>query len=317
MNSIVQSVLARLARHANRLGLNPNHVLTRFGMERLLYRLSRSPHSEQFVLKGGLLLLVWLGETIRPTRDADLLGFGELDDAALRRTFAELCALPVEPDGVIFDPTSIRVEPIRIEDPYGGRRVLLRAHLSSARIRIQVDVGVGDAVVPEPEWIDYPALLDFPRPHLRTYRRETAIAEKLHAMVVLGAKNSRMRDFFDIQALASHESFDGAQLLKAIIATFDRRGTTLTQELPLALTSSFATIPGKTLQWEGFVRRLSRSSASPELSAVIADVAAFAGPVLLAAGRNERSRPMSWCTSRESWLGWTRAQLTTAESRAG
>src|SRR5262249_52421081 len=152
----------RLVQHAKKLGIDPNVVLVRYASERLLYRLSRSAHADRFVLKGALLLLVWLGETIRPTRDADLLGFGALDTESLRELFRGLCTHPVEPDGIEFDAASLRVGPIRIEDAYGGQRIELTARLGKARLRVQVDVGIGDAVVPEPEWIEYPSLLNLP-----------------------------------------------------------------------------------------------------------------------------------------------------------
>jgi hypothetical protein len=280
-------VQVRLVAHAKKLGIDPNVVLTRYACERLLYRLSRSPHADRFVLKGALLLLVWLGEAIRPTRDADLLGFGHIDAESLRNLFREVSALPVEPDGLQFDLASLRVGPIRVEDAYGGQRVELTAHLGKARLRVQVDVGIGDAIVPEPEWIEYPGLLNLPRPRLRAYRPATAIAEKLHAMVVLGAANSRMRDFFDVHMLASARPFDGAELAAAIKATFARRRTDVPHDLPLALTPEFAAIPGKTSQWSGFTRRLVRGTPPPELEAVIESVAAFAGPVLLAVARGE------------------------------
>jgi len=148
---LARSVQRRLVRHAKALGVDPNLILVRYATERLLYRLSRSRHSERFVLKGALLLLVWLGETIRPTRDADLLGYGDLDAEALATTITEICAVEVQPDGLIFDAASIRVVPIRPEDVYGGQRVTLLARLGPARLRVQVDVGIGDVVVPEPE----------------------------------------------------------------------------------------------------------------------------------------------------------------------
>jgi hypothetical protein len=233
------------------------------------------------------MLSVWLGEMIRPTRDADLLGFGNLDAPSLRATFQEVCAQPIEPDGLVFDASSLRVAPIRVENVYGGQRVTLIARLGAARIRVQVDVGIGDAVVPEPRWIDYPSLLDLPRPHLRAYRPETAIAEKLHAMVELGSKNSRMRDFFDLQALAAHSAFEGTALAGAIAATFARRRTPVPHELPLALTPDFAAMEGKAAQWSGFVRRLPTVSAPADLATVINAVAVFAGPVLLSVGRGE------------------------------
>lgn len=285
---LAQSVQMRLVLHAKRLGIDPNVVLVRYACERLLYRLSRSRHGERFVLKGALLLLVWLDETIRPTRDADLLGLGEADAESLRTVFGELCALPVEPDGLEFDPASLRVGPIRTEDVYGGQRVEVRARLGRARLRVQVDVGIGDAVVPEPQWIEYPSLLDLPRPRLRAYRPETAIAEKLHAMVVLGAVKGRMRDFFDVHALAAKESFAGAALAQAIAATFARRRTAVPRELPIALTREFAAIPGKSAQWMGFTRRLVGVPPPPLLTVVIDGIAAFGGPALLAVGRGER-----------------------------
>lgn len=281
------SVLTRLVRHAHAFAIDPNVVLARYAAERFLYRLSRSPHGERFVLKGALVLLVWLGEAIRPTRDADLLGFGELDAESLRNTFASVCAQRVEPDGLTFDVASLRVAPIRWDDAYGGQRITLVAHLGAARLRVQVDVGIGDAVVPEPQWIDYPSMLDLPRPRLRAYQPETAIAEKVHAMVELGSKNSRMRDFFDVHALAARKSFDGAVLSAAIAATFVRRHDAVPRALPLAMTRDFAAIEGKTAQWRGFVRRLPDSAMPPDLESVLGSVAAFAGPALLAVGRGE------------------------------
>src|SRR5687768_2410124 len=112
------SVQVRLARHARAMGMDPNHVLARFALERFLYRLSRSDHADRVVLKGALMMLVWLGETIRPTRDADLLGFGDLSDRSLRNILQQTCAVAVEPDGVEFLPASIRVAPIRSDDTY-------------------------------------------------------------------------------------------------------------------------------------------------------------------------------------------------------
>ncbi len=291
------SVQVRLARHARAIGMDPNFVLTRFALERFLYRLSRSPHAGRFVLKGALLMLVWLGETIRPTRDADLLGCGEITEESLRRIFEELCKVHVEPDGMEFLPSSIRVAAIRPEDAYGGFRVTLQARLGKARLRVQVDVGIGDAVSPEPTWLDYPALLGLPRPRLRAYRQETAIAEKLHAMVVLGAANSRMRDFFDVHALAERVRFEGEALVDALRSTFDRRRTPLPDSPPIALTNAltnaFAATHEKQAQWQGFLRKNGGLAAPRELGAVVERIAAFLGPAL-AAARGEASFPLSW-----------------------
>lgn len=279
-DGLARSVQVRLARHAKAVGLDPNMVLTRYAVERFLYRLSRSPHAAQFVLKGGLLLLVWLGETIRPTRDADLLGFGELSDEALLPMFREMCDVEVEPDAMRYLPDSVRLEPIRPEDAYGGRRVTLQAEIGAARVRLQIDIGIGDVVTPAPVWIEYPGLLDFPRSKLRIYTPETVVAEKLHAMVVLGSKNSRMRDFFDIDALAQRTAFDGAVLTRAVRATFERRTTALPPSAPLALTAAFSEAGDKQAQWRAFRARIGASAAPETLRETVERLAVFLSPVL-------------------------------------
>lgn len=287
------SVQVRLVRHAKAIGMDPNLVLARFAVERFLYRLSRSRHGERFVLKGALLLLVWLGETTRPTRDADLLGFGEITEKSLLAMFTEVCRLDVEPDGIEYLPASLRVAPIRLEDVYGGLRAVLQSRLGKARIRVQIDVGIGDAVTPEPEWLEYPALLDFPRPWLRAYRAETAIAEKMHAMVVLGEANTRMRDFFDIHVLAQHNHFDGDRLANAVRATFERRHTHVPESPPLALTPRFAAHPEKRMQWQAFVRKSALTRAPADFGVMVAELANFLGPVIDAA-RGDVPLPLVW-----------------------
>jgi hypothetical protein len=250
-----RSVQARLARHARNIGVDPNLVLTRFAVERFLYRLSRSPHAEQFVLKGALLMLIWLGEGLRPTSDADLLGFGELSDDALASIVKAVCAEPVEPDAVELDRESVRVEAIREEAAYGGRRVKLNARVGEARLIVQLDIGFGDVVTPAAEWLDYPALLDLPAPRLRAYPRESVIAEKLHAMVVLGTRNSRMKDYFDLAALAREGAVEATRLAEAIAATFARRGTVIPEAVLPGLTREFAADDLKQAQWTAFLTR--------------------------------------------------------------
>lgn len=282
---LAQSIQVRLVRHAKILGVDPNLILIRFAMERFLYRLSRSPEAERFVLKGGLLLLVWLGENIRPTRDADLLGLADLSDGALTRIFSDVCTAEVEPDAMTFLPDSIRIEAIRADDPYGGKRVTLKSRLGPARLRVQVDIGIGDAVFPEPVWIDYPSLLDLPRAHLRAYRPETAIAEKFHAMVTFGSNNSRMRDFFDIDALAARQSFEGQVLVDAVRVTFKSRRTGFPSHLPIALTPAFSASSEKQAQWAGFVRKNGLTSAPADLGKVVERLAGFLVPVMTVAER--------------------------------
>ena len=254
-DGLARSVQVRLVRHAKEIGVDPNLVVTRYGVERFLYRLSRSRHAERFVLKGALLILAWLGETLRPTRDADLLGFGELADDELLGIFREVCGVEVEPDAATFDAGSVEVVPIREGDAYGGRRITLRGRIGTARVSVQVDIGIGDAVTPAPEWLEYPSLLGFPCPRLRAYPRETVLAEKLHAMVVLGMRNSRMKDYFDVHALLREGEYDGALLARAIAATFERRRTTLPEGIPAGLSEAFSGDAGHQAQWRAFLAK--------------------------------------------------------------
>lgn len=254
-DGLARSVQVRLARHAKAIGVDPNLVLTRYAVERFLYRLSRSPYAERFVLKGALLLLVWLGEALRPTRDADLLGFGDLSDAALVKIFREVCGVKVDADAMTYLSDSVRVEPIRAEDDYGGQRVTLQARMGAARLGVQVDIGIGDVVIPAPEWLEYPSLLDLPRPRLRAYPRETVIAEKLHAMEHLGLRNSRMKDYFDVHALLREGKTDFTRLAGAIAATFACRQTELPEGMPQGLKDEFAGDAAKQNQWRQFLAK--------------------------------------------------------------
>ena len=285
---LAQSVQVRLARHARAIDADPNLVLTRYAIERFLYRLSRSAHAERFVLKGALLLLAWLGETLRPTRDADLLGYGDLADTELIRMLRDICATPVEPDAVVFDADAIALEPIRTDDAYGGRRVVLPAGLGAARLRLQVDIGIGDAVTPAAEWLDYPSLLDLPRPRVRAYPRETVVAEKLHAIALLGLRNSRLKDYFDLHALAREGALDDHRLAAAIAATFARRQLALPQGLLPGLSDAFANDRDKRAQWSSFLAR-NRLDA-PALDELVANLSKFLAGPLAKARASERSR---------------------------
>lgn len=281
-DALARSVKTRLVNRAKELGLDPNHVLRRYALERFLYRLAESPHVDRFALKGAFILLVWLGETVRPTQDADLLGYGDVSNESLLELFGEVCEVDVPDDAMTFDRSTIRIRQIREGDEYAGRRMTLRCQLGNARLKIQIDVGVGDVVVPAPEWFEYPSLLDLPGPRLKVYSPTATIAEKRHALVTLGAANSRMKDFFDIWLLSRRKSFEGVLLLEAIEATFERRSTALPEQLPLGLTPVFAEVDGKRAQWTGFLDKNGLTSVPRELSDVIDDLAAFLGPVLLA-----------------------------------
>jgi hypothetical protein len=201
-------------------------------------------------------------------------GFGDTSADALKRVFREVCTIESPDDGLTFLTESVHVEAIREDQEYGGMRVKLMAMLGNVRIPLQVDVGASDAVVPPPEVLDYPGLLDLPRARLRAYRPETSIAEKTEAMVRLALANSRMKDFFDIHRLAETRTFDGETLRLALAATFSRRGIDIPGERPLALTSEFADDAQKKIQWAAFVRRARRPELA-DLSAIIATLDRF------------------------------------------
>ena len=133
----------------------------------------------------------------RPTRDVDLLGFGDPEPEAMLAVFREVCAVAVD-DGVEFDPGTLRVTANREDLAYGGLWVQTYAGVAGARLRIVVDIGFGDAIEPGLETLDLPVLLDQPRPRLRAYARETVVAEKFQAIVALGHANTSLKNYYDL-----------------------------------------------------------------------------------------------------------------------
>lgn len=269
------SVRARLLKLSKESGQSFDLVLTRFALERLLYRLSRSPHVDRFVLKGAMLMMSWFHDPHRGTRDLDLLGFGDPSEEAILATFREILSLDVE-DGVQFDGATLRVDRIREEMEYGGLRLRTLAAVGGARINLTIDIGFGDALEPGAEVVDYPVMLDLPAPKLRAYARETVIAEKFQAMVVLGRANSRMKDFYDIWVMSRSFSFDDDRLARAIAATFNRRETPIPDEVPDALTPAFAADEQKRRQWRAFIEGLAIDPG--ELESINKELIAFLMP---------------------------------------
>lgn len=284
--NVSASVKQRLLNLSRKTGEDFQLLFTRYAVERLLLRLSVSGHREGFVLKGAMLFALWTGEMHRPTRDLDLLGFGDPSGEHLKAVFAELCGVAVADDGLEFDAASVCVEPIREDQEYGGQRVKLRVRLGQARIDLQVDVGYGDAITPQAEDVAYPTLLGMEPPRLRAYPKETVVAEKLEALVTLGLANSRMKDFYDLLVIARTFTFDGELLQDAIAKTFARRGTDLPKETPVGLTETFARDDGKQKQWRAFLNRSGLAHAGA-LEEVIDQLAAFLSPPLERAAAGE------------------------------
>ena len=277
-NNLAASVRQRLMNIRKETGEDFQYLLTRYGLERLLYRLSKSPYRKQFILKGAVLFQLWTGEPHRPTRDLDLLGVGEPSTERFQKMFAEICQVDVEADGLDFQPDTVQATQIKEEDEYQGIRITLEAKLEKAKIPLQIDIGFGDAITPSAIDIAYPALLEFPSASLKAYPRETVVAEKFQAMVVLGIANSRMKDFFDIWTLALRFDFDGSTVAQAIQATFARRMTPLPSGMPLALTPEFSNDRYKQLQWTAFITRSKLHDANAVLSDVVSVLDAFLMP---------------------------------------
>lgn len=254
-SNLPASIHQRLLNQAKQEGRPLQELLQYFVIERFLFRLSQSPHATKFYLKGALMLRLWDSPLSRPTIDVDLMGQTVLSSDALEKTIRDVCEQKVPDDGCLFDSSTVRAQAIRIDDHDGGIRVEFIAHIGRMRLSMQVDVGFGDVVVPGPVSIDFPVLLDFPSPHLLGYSRESAIAEKFQAMVILDSANSRMKDFYDIWLLAGTHRFDGTVLSQAITATFARRQTAFPIEVPTGLQDSFAEDRTKQTQWNAFVRK--------------------------------------------------------------
>lgn len=281
------SIRQRLLNLSRDRGEDFNLTLTRYGIERLLYRLSQSEHADHFVLKGALLLSLWTGRLQRPTRDIDLLSYGDSSQEALTQLFRDVCVVDVQADGLTFHADLVRVTEIREDQEYGGQRVQLTATLGNARIRLQVDIGFGDAITPAPDDIEYPSLLGLPSPRLRAYPKETAIAEKLEAMIALGMANSRMKDFYDVWMMSRELQFDGRTLARAIHATFRRRRSELPHTAPTAFTEEFAGDPDKGVQWNAFLSRNRLDAGGMGLMHVIQEIRLFLMPPMLAAGSGQ------------------------------
>lgn len=254
MAASVKAKLLNIARVENRpLG----EIIQYYSMERFLYRLSLSRHSKSFILKGALMLRVWDFPKVRPTMDIDMLGITDNEEQKLLNQVREILEVEVEPDGLIFDPESLQTEPITEEADYKGVRIRFQGNLGKAIIRMQIDIGFGDALYPSPEQQELPTLLDSPAPSLLCYTRESAIAEKFEAMVKLGEANSRMKDFYDVWMLSRQFEFSGNSLLEAVKQTFQKRGTTIPETIA-AFDEGFA--KKKQNQWNAFCKRLKQEN---------------------------------------------------------
>jgi predicted nucleotidyltransferase component of viral defense system len=301
--NIAASVRQRLKNLATQQGEEFQSLLTRYALERLLYRLSQSKYRDQFILKGAFLFSLWSDEPHRATRDLDLLGRGDNTLSHLEQVFQEICQIQVADDGLKLNGKSVKSQRIKEDQEYEGVRINLQANFTGTRTRIdlQIDVGFGDAITPAPINLAFPTLLDFPAPKLSTYPRETVIAEKFQALVVLGMANSRMKDFYDLWFLSQKFEFEGKILSQAIKETMNRRKTPLPTANPLALTEEFSNDVFKVAQWNAFLRKGKLSIKDLTLSQVIATLQDFLMPPVIAIVRGETFEK-KWFES-QTWQG--------------
>lgn len=267
--NLAASVMARLLTRAKLRGDDYQLLVTAYAFERLLYRLGQSSVRDRFVLKGAMLLRLWSAQPYRATRDLDLLRRGEATFDAIRVDLEAILATPVPDDGITFDAAGLVLQPMQADDEYTGTRAILPARCGSARLSLQVDLGVGDAVWPEPVLRPYPALLDAPAPE------------------VLGDRNSRIKDFFDLQFLAVSFPFDRRELGESVRRTFERRGTPVPHAAPIGLTPVYWENPSRPTQVRAFSRRAGLAALPENGSEFNAVLSAFLLPILadVAAGR--------------------------------
>ena len=278
--NITHSVSQRLLAVSRQKEVDYNIVLIWFGLERFLYRLSKSEYADKFILKGAMLFAVWAKQPLRPTKDLDLMAYGDTEARHIKKIFSRICMTKVEDDGLIFDAESIAITAIREEQEYQGQRIKLSASLGNAKIRLQIDIGFGDVITPAPARIKYPSLLDFAAPPVRAYPKETVVAEKFHTMVVLGIANSRMKDFYDIWIMSRQFEFEGSQLAKAIAATFKRRKAALPAQLPSTITKDLSNDDTAKQRWTAFVNKSAIADKQLKLNKIISDIRNFLNPPL-------------------------------------
>jgi hypothetical protein len=279
--NIAASVHQRLLKKAKESSRPFNEILQHFAIERFIYRLSKSPHADRFILKGALMFSAWTGSTSRPTMDIDLLVNIENSTDLIVAVFKDACGTEVENDGIVFHKDTVTATRITEDADYKGVRVLLRGNLSSIRLFLQIDIGFGDVIIPKPDRVKYPVLLDFPPPELDGYTMESTVAEKFQAMVKLGLFNSRMKDFYDIWFLSCRFDFKGETLIEAIEKTFEKRKTSLISE-PSIFNPTFMKDDTKQAQWQGFIKKTKLTDAPTSFEDVAVGIKIFLQPVVVA-----------------------------------
>jgi hypothetical protein len=267
-----------LQNRARREKRTTQELLTLYVLERWLARLAASPHANTFVLKGGLLLAVF--DARRSTADADLLArhLANDQDTITNRVKTIAQVVLAEDDGVEYLADTAIAEAIRDDADYTGVRVAMNCHVSTAAVKLRLDINVGDPVTPAPQRIELPSQRpDIPAVPLLGYPLETVLAEKTSTAIALGEANTRVRDYADLHTLTGRHAVSYATMRAALQATASHRGVTLR---PLStVIGDLATIRQTT--YHAFRRRLGPDGTHlpADLADVVADLIRFIDPL--------------------------------------
>lgn len=273
--NIQASIRAQLQNKAKETNRPFAEVLQYYGMERFLYRFSRSKYADKFILKGALLFTVWQISERRTTLDIDFLARYDNKVLSIEAVVRDICSVPVDADGLIFDSETVQGRKIKEDADYEGVRVKFIGFLERSRIHMQIDVGFGDIIYPKSQAIDYPIILSLPKPHLKGYPVESVVSEKFEAMVKLGLLNSRMKDFYDIWLMIRQFNFNGSDLAEALKRTFEHRKTNLPVGKPLFAEEIYDEKSDRQTLWKAFLRKGNIKHAPDRLATTAKEIENF------------------------------------------
>ncbi|MDP3980561.1 MAG: nucleotidyl transferase AbiEii/AbiGii toxin family protein [Chlamydiota bacterium] len=288
IKNIKASVRARLQNKAKEESRPFSEVLQYYGMERFLYRFSRSKYADKFILKGALMFMVWHMPERRTTLDIDLLALCDNKIGGIEKMIKDICKAGVISDGLIFDDKTLKSQRIKEDADYEGIRVKFVGFLERSRIPMQIDIAFGDNIYPNPKTIEYPVILDYPKPKLKGYPAESIISEKFEAMIKLGLLNSRMKDFYDIWLMMRQFDFNGSRLVEALKRTFEKRKTVLSQSKPLFAEEIYDEKSDRQTLWKAFLKKADVGHAPEKLSSIAKAIEKFLFNPLVAISKGEK-----------------------------
>lgn len=285
-----------LQNRARRERRTTQELLTLYVLERWLARLAVSPHAHNFVLKGGLLLSVF--EARRPTSDADLLARHVAgDQESVVRRVNEIARITLAPDdGVRYLTETITTQAIRDDSDYTGVRISMNCQLSTAAVRLKLDINIGDPITPAPQLCELPSQRpDTPPVTILGYPVETVLAEKTSTAIALGEANTRVRDYVDVYTLTGKHSIALTTMRAALTATATCRGVVLK---PLSdVVGEFSDV--RQPAYDAFRRLLGPDGVHlpTNLNEVVADVIKFVDPLV-----NDDGSTTLWLPADRTWL---------------